>query len=277
MKRMTENTEQGEKLQKVLAQLGLASRREIERWINDGRVMVNGELAETGMRVTPEAKVIVDGRLVKLIQKAERPRVIVYNKPEGEVCTRDDPEGRKTVFDHLPSVKQGRWIMVGRLDINTGGLLLFTTSGELANHLMHPRYEIEREYAVRVLGEVTDETIISLKEGVELEDGPAAFDRIEYKGGDGANCWYHVVLREGRNREVRRLWGSQGVKVSRLMRVRYGSVSLPRRVPRGKWEYIESKALDKLAESVNFPIPEMPKKKQGSSRKPQGQRHRKRR
>ena len=200
----------GEKLQKVLARMGLASRREIEAWITAGRVKVNGKDASLGQRVDLHDAIAIDGRVLRREEAAETVRrVLIYNKPDGEICTRDDPEGRPTVFDRLPRPKEGRWINIGRLDINTTGLLMFTTDGELANRLMHPSYQMDREYAVRVRGEVDEEMIERLKAGVMLEDGPAKFTDIkEAPGGEGFNHWYHCVVMEGRNREVRRLWES---------------------------------------------------------------------
>lgn len=230
-----------EKLQKVLARAGLGSRREMERWIEAGRIKVNREVAKLGERVDDHDQIRVDGRAIssRSLQGPKR-RVIVYNKSIGEVTTRSDPEGRKTVFDNLPQMHNGRWITIGRLDINTAGLLIFTNDGELANRLMHPSSEIEREYAVRVLGEVTPEMIQRLSDGVELDDGKAHFDSIvnasRGTNSEAANCWYHVTLKEGKNREVRRLWESQGLQVSRLSRVRYGPVILPRALRQGKWE-----------------------------------------
>lgn len=242
-----------EKLQKVLAERGVGSRREMERWIADGRISVNGKVATIGDRVEPEDKIRVDGHLLDTRKGTEvRRRVLIYNKPEGEVTTRNDPEGRATVFDNLPRTGRGRWIAVGRLDINTSGLLLFTTDGELANRLMHPSSEIEREYAVRVVGEVDRAIIERLKQGVELEDGPAKFDIIIDKGGEGTNHWYQVAIREGRNREVRRLFESQGIQVSRLIRVRYGIVSLSRDLWRGRWMEMSNLEVNQLAKSVNL-------------------------
>jgi len=236
-----------EKLQKVLARAGFGSRREIEGWISEGRIKVNGKVATLGDRVDESDRLEVDGKRIhpgKL--KDKRTRVLAYHKPVGKVCSRHDPEGRPTIFEDLPPLAGGRWISVGRLDLNTSGLLLLTTDGELANRLMHPSQQIEREYAVRVLGEVTPEMLKNLEEGVQLEDGKAHFDAIRDVGGEGANHWYHVVLREGRNREVRRLWESQGVQVSRLQRVRFGPVSLPRWQKPGRWEDLDEKAIEYL-------------------------------
>lgn len=240
-----------EKLQKVLARAGFGSRRELEQWISDGRVKVNGVVAKLGDRVTGKDKVTVDGKkLAPREQTAQVHPVLLYNKPLGEICTRNDPEGRPTVFDHLPLLPHARWVAIGRLDINTTGLLLFTTDGELANKLMHPSTEIHREYMVRVMGEVTKEALNNLQQGVELEDGMAKFDDIRFGGGEGVNQWYYVVLSEGRNREVRRLWESQGLKVSRLKRVRYGNIVIPSFVKMGKYVELppgETKALYQLA------------------------------
>ncbi|RLV58564.1 23S rRNA pseudouridine(2605) synthase RluB [Parashewanella curva] len=225
-----------EKLQKVLARAGHGSRREMEAWIAAGRVSIDGEIATIGDRVEADAKVRIDGRVVSIKSSEEVIcRVLAYHKPEGEICSRKDPEGRTTVFERLPRVRDGRWVAVGRLDINTSGLLLFTSDGELANRLMHPSHEIEREYAVRTFGEVTDANVQRLRMGVTLEDGPAHFDRVKAAGGEGINQWWHVTLKEGRNREVRRLWESQEVQVSRLIRVRYGMIELPKSLPRGGW------------------------------------------
>ncbi|WP_299494437.1 23S rRNA pseudouridine(2605) synthase RluB [uncultured Shewanella sp.] len=225
-----------EKLQKVLARAGHGSRREMEAWIAAGRVSIDGEIAKLGDRVESDVKVRIDGRAVSIKSQEEVVcRVIAYHKPEGEICSRKDPEGRPTVFDRLPRTKDSRWVAVGRLDINTSGLLLFTSDGELANRLMHPSNEVEREYAVRTFGEVTDACIQRLRKGVTLEDGPASFDKVKPAGGEGMNKWWHVSLAEGRNREVRRLWESQEVQVSRLIRIRYGDIELPKSLPRGGW------------------------------------------
>ncbi|RVU41237.1 23S rRNA pseudouridine(2605) synthase RluB [Rheinheimera riviphila] len=223
-----------EKLQKILARSGVGSRREMETWISAGRVTIDGKLATLGDRVLPTQAVRVDGHPVKLASETEQIcRVIAYHKPEGEICSRTDPEGRPTVFDRLPKIRDSRWIAIGRLDINTSGLLLFTTDGELANRLMHPKFEVEREYAVRVFGDVTDAMIQKLRTGVELEDGKAAFKKIKASGGEGINKWFNVTLTEGRNREVRRMWESQGAVVNRLIRVRYGDLMLPKHLPAG--------------------------------------------
>ncbi|MDF2489073.1 MAG: RNA-binding domain protein [Pseudomonas sp.] len=244
----------GEKLQKVLARIGVGSRRDVEAWISQGRIKVNGVAASLGQRVDMHDAIAVDGKLIKREESAETVRrVIMYNKPDGEICTRDDPEGRQTVFDRLPRPKEGRWINIGRLDINTTGLLMFTTDGELANRLMHPSYEMDREYAVRVRGEVDEDMITRLKNGVMLEDGPARFTDIqEAPGGEGFNHWYHCVVMEGRNREVRRLWESQGLVVSRLKRVRFGPVFLNSDLPMGRWREMSQGEIDILAAEVGL-------------------------
>lgn len=228
--------DKSEKLQKVLARAGKGSRREMETYISAGRVSVDGKVAYLGDRVLGNEQIRIDGHpVVFMAEEDDLCRVIVYNKPEGEMCTRKDPEGRPTVFDRLPPLENSRWIAVGRLDINTSGMLLFTTDGELANRLMHPSQKVEREYAVRVFGEVNEAMLQTLRAGVKLEDGPARFQKITYKGGEGRNHWFHVVLSEGRNREVRRLWESQDVQVSRLIRVRYGDMEMKRQLPLGGW------------------------------------------
>jgi 23S rRNA pseudouridine2605 synthase len=239
----------GEKLQKVLARAGIASRREIERWIEAGRVTINGKAAQLGDRVGARDRLMVDGQFVEPAP-AEEARCILYHKPQGEVCSRSDPEGRRTVFERLPKLKAGRWISIGRLDFNTSGLLLFTTDGELANALMHPSSNIEREYMVRVMGDVEEEMLQRMLDGVMLEDGIARFTDIQEMGGEGINRWFCVVLMEGRNREVRRLWESQGLTVSRLKRVRYGEVFIPSKVKQGQWmelERAEVKSLYRMA------------------------------
>jgi 23S rRNA pseudouridine2605 synthase len=245
-----------ERLQKVLARAGLGSRREIEEWIRAGRITVNDQPATLGVSVGERDLVRVDGRAVSMATDAtESPRTLIYHKPAGELTTRRDEAGRPTVFDSLPRIRNARWITIGRLDFNTSGLLLVTTDGELAHRLMHPSWEIEREYAVRVLGKVEDDVLGRLLEGVMLEDGPAAFSNIIEAGGQGANHWYHVVVREGRNREVRRLWESQGVQVSRLIRVRYGPVRLPARVRAGRYRDLEQKELEALYAAVKLTAP----------------------
>ncbi len=236
-----------EKIQKVLANAGLASRRQIEIWLREGRIHVNGEIAKLGDRITTQAKVRVDGRDVALIKSAnQKTRVLLYHKPEGEICSRNDPQQRPTVFDRLPLLRHGRWISVGRLDFNTSGVLLLTNDGELAHRLMHPSKEIEREYAVRVQGQVSPAMLKNLKEGVPLEGVPAHFDVITDAGGEGSNHWYHVLVKEGRNRVVRKLWESQGVKVSRLIRIRFGSIHLPRFLRRGRWMELEKEQVADL-------------------------------
>lgn len=224
-----------EKIQKVLANIGLGSRREIENWLRDERIVVNGHKAKLGDRITLQDKIQVDGRIIKLSLHTKKTRVLLYHKPAGEICTRADPEKRPTIFEHLPLLRNGRWISIGRLDFNTTGLLLLTNDGALANDLMHPSSLMEREYAVRVQGKVTDAMLSKLKKGITLEDGYAKFHKITDQGGEGTNHWYHVIVKEGRNRLVRRLWESQGVMVSRLIRIRFGDIVLPRSVKQGRW------------------------------------------
>ena len=235
---MSDKSQRTEKLQKILARSGHGSRREIEGYLQEGRISIDGTKAKLGDRidVTTTAKIRLDGRILN-IREAQKDvcRVLAYYKPEGELCTRSDPQGRPTVFQRLPCLNSARWIAVGRLDVNTSGLLLFTTDGELANRLMHPSREVEREYAVRVFGEIDDAKIRQLTRGVQLEDGPASFRSVSYRGGEGINQWYNVSLTEGRNREVRRMWEAVGVQVSRLIRVRYGDIDLPKGLPRGGW------------------------------------------
>jgi len=241
-----------EKLQKVLARAGFGSRREIETWISQGRIKVNGKVAVIGERVSDEDKIIVDGKKLAPQKKIRFDRrVILYNKPEDEICTRSDPEGRPTVFDKLPPLKHGRWVSIGRLDINTSGLLLFTTDGELANKLTHPSSMVEREYAVRVMGEVSQEMVQRMHEGVIIDDHLCRFTDIQYYAGEGINQWYHVVLMEGRNREVRKLWESQGLKVSRLKRVRFGPIFVPSTVRKGEYQELSKLEVDKLIKAAN--------------------------
>lgn len=234
-----------EKLQKVLARAGLGSRREMETWIDAGRVSVDGAVAALGDRVNVNQVIRVDGKLVET-SRPVRKRVIMYHKPEGEICSRQDPEGRPSVFDHLPNLRVGKWINIGRLDFNTAGLLLFTTDGELANALTHPSSEIEREYAVRVKGVASDTTLKTLRKEVVLDDGPARFEDIVDGGGEGENHWYYVVIREGRYREVRRVWEAVGHPVTRLIRTRYGPVILPRSLHKSRRVELEPDELEPL-------------------------------
>lgn len=255
-----------ERIQKVLANAGLGSRRHIEDWLRQGAIKVNDRVAGLGDRITPDDRVSINGKPVKLEQPdTDEFAVLAYHKPVGEICTRRDREGRTTVFEQLPHCPSGRWINVGRLDINTSGLILFTNSGELANRLMHPASNIEREYAVRVLGKVSDEAIDRLLKGVTLEDGEAAFARIEDKGGQGANHWYNVVLSEGRNREVKRLWESQGVTVSRLMRIRYGPCTLPRSVRPGTAWTLDEHQTRALLDAAGLDSPVPPRQQHGKT------------
>ena len=243
----------GERLQKLLAAAGFGSRREIETWITAGRVSVRGQVAKLGDRAGPGDLILLDGKEIKIAAGKGTPRVILYHKPVGELVTRSDPEGRPTVFDKLPKLSPGRWVSIGRLDLNSSGLLLFTDSGELANQLMHPRQEIEREYEVRVQGGLGAEAIQSLLAGVQLEDGPAKFKRVEALQGkkdSGTNRWYRVVLMEGRNREVRRMVEAAGARVSRLMRVRFGPVVLPLDLPPGRCLELGGTLTRKLIQTV---------------------------
>lgn len=245
------------KLQKALADAGFAARREIEAWIAAGRIKVNDRCAHIGQRIGPGDRVWLDGRLIQLKPAAARlPRVLLYHKPEGEIVSRDDPQGRPSVFEKLPRIHRGRWIAIGRLDFNSCGLLLFTSSGELANRLMHPRHGLEREYAVRVLGEPDAEAIERLKAGIRLEDGLARFNSIEEAGGEGANRWFRVTLSEGRNREVRRMFAAVGLTVSRLMRVRYGPVCLPPGLRRGRFQELEPREVQQLIEAITVESPQ---------------------
>ena len=233
------------KLQKLLAQRGLGSRREMETLIASGEVSVNGKTATLGDRAGP-GDVIRIGRRVIRVHEEELPKVLLYHKPEGEIVSRHDPEGRPSVFDRLPHLRSSKWIAIGRLDFNTSGLLVFTNDGTLANRLMHPRFEMEREYAVRILGELSEEQMQQLTTGVQLEDGEAAFTYLADQGGEGINHWYRVILKEGKNREVRRMFEAIGLTVSRLMRVRFGPINLPPRIKRGQWLELDEKETRRL-------------------------------
>ncbi len=237
-----------QKLQKVLAQSGLGSRRAMEEIIKAGKVKVNSETATLGMRVTTDDLIQVGRRQIKFKVTSRLPRVIVYHKIDGEIVSRDDPQGRRSVFEKLPVIRSAKWLAVGRLDFNTGGLLIFTTSGELANRLMHPRFEVEREYAVRLFGGLTPAQVQELKSGVRLSDGDAKFEVLEDQGGEGRNRWYRAVLKEGRNRVVRRMFEALGLQVSRLMRVRFGIVALPPRLKRGNWIELKEAEISELLE-----------------------------
>jgi 23S rRNA pseudouridine2605 synthase len=272
---VSKDADQGERLQKVLARLGLASRREIEEWIRNGRVTINGQYAKLGDRYKSGDRITANGRALNLEAGLQEPtRVLIYHKPTGEVVTRRDPEGRPVIFAQLPKPSRGRWISIGRLDINTQGLLLVTTNGELANRLMHPSHEIEREYAVRVLGRIDEPMLDRLAKGVELDDGVANFERIVSAGGEGANQWFRVTLKEGRNRIVRRLWESQGVQVSRLMRIRFAQIELPPRLRAKTFMELPPEEVNQLLTFVGLPpeqaaAPEStPRKSRQASDKP---------
>ncbi|MGC9008139.1 MAG: 23S rRNA pseudouridine(2605) synthase RluB [Halothiobacillaceae bacterium] len=245
---------QGERLQKVLAGWGLGSRRAIEAWIVAGEVTVNGEVATLGTRVLPTDRIEVRGQPVRPRAETFTRRVLIYHKPEGELTTRSDPEGRPTVFESLPPIRDGRWITVGRLDFNTSGLLIVTNDGELANRMMHPSRELLRVYAARIFGELTPVMRKQLLGGVELEDGLAKFEAIVDAGGTGMNHWYHVSLREGRNREVRRMFEAVGLTVSRLIRIQYGDLTLPPRLRPGKWKMLSPEEVDALAASLGMEV-----------------------
>ena len=248
------NTRPGERLQKVLAGQGKGSRREIERWIEQGRVKLNGRTARLGDRYRTGDQLIVDGK-PEFVRGTSKPLILglMYYKPEGEVATRSDEKGRSTIFDRLPECEYGRWINVGRLDLNTSGLMLLTNNGELTNRLMHPKYQIPREYAVRVLGPVSAAQINNMLHGVQLADGNAKFETIQDAGGKGINHWYHVSLREGRNREIRRIWESQGITVSRLIRIRFGSLRLDKGMKAGEYRPLSSGELNRILSETGLP------------------------
>ncbi|MEX3935025.1 23S rRNA pseudouridine(2605) synthase RluB [Paraburkholderia phymatum] len=254
-KRVLAPDDDAPKLHKVLAEAGMGSRREMEELIVAGRVSVNGEPAHIGQRIMPTDLVRINGKPVKRKLQNKPPRVLLYHKPTGEIVSHADPEGRPSVFDKLPPMKTAKWLAVGRLDFNTEGLLMLTTSGDLANRFMHPRYSVEREYAVRVVGELTEGNRQKLLHGVELDDGPANFLRIRDGGGEGTNHWYHVALAEGRNREVRRMFEAVGLMVSRLIRTRHGPILLPRGLKRGRWEELEDNQVRSLLASVGLKAP----------------------
>jgi len=263
-----------EKLQKIIAHAGLASRREAEQWIKAGRVSVNGSIAELGDRAGEKDKIRVDGKLLSVTSKENfQRRMLAYHKPEGEICTRKDPQGRVSVFDALPGIKQGRWLNVGRLDINTSGLIFFTNDGELASRLMHPSHQVLRKYAVRVRGEVSEQILKQLVIGVELDDGYAKFESIDDVGGEGSNHWYNVTLREGKNREVRRLWESFDLQVSRLHRIQYGHFELPRSLKRGRWRELSEAELAEFEQLVDLKKTRASKTFQQANRK--NQKHKK--
>jgi 23S rRNA pseudouridine2605 synthase len=257
------------KLQKVLAQAGLGSRRKMEELVRAGLVTVNGAPAGIGARVGPRDEIKVEGRLVRREARGEVARVLLYHKPEGEIVSRDDPGGRASVFERLPPVKGAKWLAVGRLDYNTGGLLVLTTSGELANRMMHPRYGLEREYAVRLRGKLAEAQIEQLRTGVPLEDGPARLESLEDRGGEGANHWYHVVVREGRNRVLRRIFEALGLVVSRLMRVRFGAIRLPPQLKRGQFVELPPREVRQLFASLGItaPQPERPLNRQDAKKR----------
>jgi 23S rRNA pseudouridine2605 synthase len=258
----------GQRLQKLLSQAGFGSRRDMDDAVAAGRVTVNGTRATPGQRVGPHDVVRLDRRTVRLEFDDALPRVILYHKPEGEIVSRDDPEDRPTVFNNLPTLARGRWVSLGRLDLNSEGLLVFTTSGELANRFTHPRFEVEREYAVRILGRVTPELELRLITGVDLDDGPARFDGIVEEGGEGANRWYRVRLHEGRNREVRRLFEAVGLTVSRLIRTRFGPLALPPQLKRGQWVELDSGTISALLADADIP----PAARPAPQREPLGRR-----
>ena len=247
-----------QKLHKLLAQNGLGSRRAMEEWIREGKITVNGAIATIGARVQQSDVIRVGRKVIRWPSTSRVPRVLLYHKPEGEIVSHDDPEGRSSVFDQLPGLRGAKWLAVGRLDYNTSGLLIFTTSGELANRMMHPRFAVEREYAVRIVGVLTSAQIARLENGIELVDGVASFISVRDEGGEGTNHWYRIVLREGRNRVVRRMFEALGLTVSRLMRVRFGVVELPPRLKRGQVSALPAAEVKHLLAWLEENAPELP-------------------
>ena len=252
---ISNDSNSGIRIQKLLAQIGVGSRRDIEKAIIEKRISVNNKLAEIGQSVSDVDRIVFDGKLINLNFDKALPRILIYNKPEGEIVSESDPKGRATVFDHLPQIKNAKWISIGRLDFNTSGLLIFTSYGEFANRLMHPRYEIEREYSVRVLGELNEDQISQLTSGIKLEDGLAKFESIKFKGGEGSNHWYQVILKEGRNREVRRLFEFFNITVSRLMRIRFGGITLPPNLKKGIYIELSQKEVVDILSKFNMNLP----------------------